>query len=56
MYVDQSNTVKQRICGSWKRQINFARDQNVAAIDKTSDDDRLLDCDRQISHICSMIF
>ena len=56
MQVDQNNTVKRRACDSLKWQINIDSDQNVAAIDKTSDDDRLLDGDRLFSHICSMIF
>jgi len=56
MYVDRNNAFKQTACDSWKRQINVDTDQNAAAIDKTSDDNRLVDRDRLFNHICSMIF
>ena len=34
---------------------NFDRDQNAAAIDQTTDHDRLEGWDRMFSHLCSMI-
>jgi len=39
-----------------RRQINSDRDRNATAIDKISDQDRLIDRDRLFSQHCSMIF
>jgi len=39
-----------------RRQINFDRQQNAPAIDKSTDHGHLVYCNRLFSHLCSMIF